>query len=104
MSCWQVELSAANVDDANLHLFMVRSAAFATFAIFALNFLEGGGLCHQSPLYCISLWVCIQPAYVYVYSEFNLQHLTFYLFTLALVLILFRENKNEAKTIFVNEW
>ena len=102
----QVELSAANVDDANLHLFMVRSAAFATFAIFALNFLRRRRpLSSVAPLLYFCSWALIfQPAYVYVYSAFNLKHLTFYLFTLALVLILFRENKNEAKTIFVNEW
>ena len=28
----RVGLEAANVDDSNIHLFMVRSAAFATFA------------------------------------------------------------------------
>ena len=102
----QVELNAANVDDTNLHLFMVRSAAFATFANFALNFLRRRRpLSSVAPLLYFCSWALIfQPAYAYVYSEFNLQHLTFYLLTLALVLILFRENKNEAKTIFVNEW
>ena len=36
----RVGLEAANVDDSNIHLFMVRSAAFATFATFVFNFLR----------------------------------------------------------------
>ena len=51
----QVELSAAKpVEDANLHLFMVRSAAFATFAIFALNFLRRRRPLSSVAPYCIS--------------------------------------------------
>lgn len=100
------ELEAANVVDSNIHLFMVRSAAFATLATFAINFLRRRRpLSSVAPLLFFCSWTLIfQPAYAFAHHEINLQHIIFYLFTLALVLILFRENKAEAKTIFVNEW
>ena len=102
----RVELEAANVDDSNIHLFMVRSAAFATFATFAFNFLRRRRpLSSVAPLLFFCSWTLIfQPAFVLAYQEVNSQHIRFYLFTLVLVLILYRENKNEAKTIFVSEW
>ena len=34
------ELVEVFIDDSNLHLFMVRSAAFATFANFTLNYFR----------------------------------------------------------------
>ena len=100
------ELGAANVDDSNTHLFMVRSAAFATLATFAFNFLRRRRpLSSVAPLLFFCSWALIfQPAYVLAYHEVTLQHIIFYLFTLVLMLILSRENKAEAKKIFVNDW
>ena len=97
---------AANVEDSKRHLVMVRSAAFATFATFAFNFLRRRRpLSSVAPLLFFCSWTLIfQPAFVLAYQEVNSQHIMFYLFTLVLVLILYRENKDEAKTIFVNEW
>ena len=102
----RIGLDAANVDDSNIHLFMVRSATFATLATFALNFLRRRRpLSSVAPLLFFCSWTLIfQPAFVLAYHEVTLQHIMFYLFTLLLVLILYRENKNEAKTIFVDEW
>ena len=100
------ELEAASVDDRNIHLFMVRSAAFATLATFAINFLRRRRpLSSVAPLLFFCSWTLIfQPAYVLAHHEINLQHIIFYLFTLFLVLIFSRENKAEDKKIFVNEW
>ena len=100
------ELEPANVDDSNIHLFMVRSAAFATLATFAFNFLRRRRpLSSVAPLLFFCSWALIfQPAYVLAYHEVTLQHIIFYLFTLVLMLILSRENKAEAKKIFVNDW
>ena len=102
----RVGLETASVDDSNIHLFMVRSAAFGTLATFALNFLRRRRpLSSVAPLLFFCSWTLIfQPAFVLTYQELTLQHIMFYLFTLLLVLILYRENKNEAKTIFVDEW
>ena len=100
------ELEAANVNDSNMHLFMVRSAAFATLTTFAFNFLRRRRpLSSVAPLLFFCSWALIfQPAYVFAYHEVNLQQIIFYLFTLVLMLILSRENKAEAKKIFLNEW
>ena len=102
----QAKLANADVDASNLHLFMVRSAAFATFSSFALNYLRRRRpLSSVAPLLYFCSWALVfSPAYVYLYSELHLQHVIFLAFTCALTLILFRENRNEAKTIFVNEW
>ena len=102
----RVELEVVNVDDSNIHLFMVRSAAFATFATFVFNFLRRRRpLSSVAPLLFFCSWALIfQPAFVLVYQEINSRHIIFYLFTLLLALILYRENKNEAKRIFVDEW
>ena len=102
----RVGLEAAHVDGSNIHLFMVRSAAFATLATFTFNFLRRRRpLSSVAPLLFFCSWTLIfQPAFVLAYQEINSQHIVFYLFTLVLVLILYRENKNEAKTIFVSEW
>jgi hypothetical protein len=102
----RIELEAANVDHTNIHLFMVRSAALASFATFAFNFLRRRRpMSSVAPLLFFCSWALIfQPAYILAYHEINSQHVIFYLFTLVLALILYRENKAEAKTIFVDEW
>lgn len=100
------ELVEASVDDSNLHLFMVRSAAFATFASFILNYLRRRRpLSSVAPLLYFCNWALIfAPVYIATYSSLQWKQVVFLLLTAALSLILFRENAREAKTIFVNEW
>jgi uncharacterized membrane protein YfcA len=100
------ELVEVSIDDSNLHLFMVRSAAFATFASFTLNyFRRRRPLSSVAPLMYFSFWASIfAPAYIAVYSSLHWKQAAFLLFTAALALMLFRENERESKTIFVNEW
>lgn len=94
------------IDDSNLHLFMVRSAAFATFASFALNYLRRRRpLSSVAPLLYFSLCALVfGPLYVYIYAEFHWRHLPFFIFTASLAFILFKENEKEAKTIFIDNW
>ena len=76
---------------------MVRSAAFATFATFASNFLRRRRpLSSVAPLLFFCSWTLIfQPSFILANQEVNSQHIMFCFFTLVLVLILYRENKNE---------
>ena len=100
------ELVEVSIDDSNLHLFMMRSAAFATFASFTLNyFRRRRPLSSVAPLMYFSFWASIfAPAYIAVYSSLHWKQAAFLLFTVALAAMLFRENERESKTIFVNEW
>lgn len=100
------KLSNVVVDESNLHLYMVRSAAFATFANFSLNYLRRRRpLSSVAPLLYFCVWALVfGPAYVYIYASYNWKQVMFFIFTAALILFLFRENKREAKTIFVDDW
>ena len=100
------ELHPAEIDDSNLHLFMVRSSAFATFATFTLNYLRRRRpLSSVAPLLYFCVWALVfAPAFIYQYSFFNWKQVAFLMFTLTLAAILYRENQREAKTIFVNDW
>jgi hypothetical protein len=54
------ELVEVSIDDSNLHLFMVRSAAFATFASFTLNyFRRRRPLSSVAPLMYFCVWASI---------------------------------------------
>ena len=99
-------LSNVVVDESNLHLYMVRSAAFATFANFSLNYLRRRRpLSSVAPLLYFCVWALVfGPAYLLIYASYNWKQGMFFIFTAALVLFLFRENNREAKTIFVDEW
>ena len=100
------ELTTVLISESNLHLYMVRSAAFATFATFSLNYLRRRRpLSSVAPLLYFSTWALVfGPAYVFVYASPNWKQVAFLVFTAVLVLILYRENKREAKTIFVDQW
>ena len=102
----RVELEAANVDDSNIHLFMVRSAAFATFATFAFNFLRRRRpLSSVAPLLYFCFWCFIfAPAYISAYSQLQPTDILVLAFLLALTSVFFRENQREAKIIFSDEW
>ena len=100
------ELTNVLIDESNLHLYMVRSAAFATFATFSLNYLRRRRpLSSVAPLLYFCTWALVfGPAYVFVYASPNWKQAVFLVFTCVLVFFLFRENEREAKTIFVDEW
>ena len=100
------ELTNVLIDESNLHLYMVRSAAFATFATFSLNYLRRRRpLSSVAPLLYFCTWALVfGPAYVFVYASPNWKQAAFLVFTCVLVFILFRENEREAKSIFVDEW
>ncbi len=100
------ELTTVLISESNLHLYMVRSAAFATFATFSLNYLRRRRpLSSVAPLLYFCTWALVfGPAYVFVYATPNWKQAAFLVFTAVLVLILYRENKREAKTIFVDQW
>ena len=93
------------IDESNLHLYMVRSAAFATFATFSLNYLRRRRpLSSVAPLLYFCTWALVfGPTYVFVYASPNWKQAAFLVFTCVLVFFLFRENEREAKTIFVDE-
>ena len=100
------ELHRAEIDDSNLHLFMVRSSAFATFATFTMNYLRRRRpLSSVAPLLYFCVWALVfAPAYIYRHSFFQWKQVAFLMFTLTLAVMLYRENEREAKTIFVNDW
>ena len=100
------ELTNVLIDESNLHLYMVRSAAFATFATFSLNYLRRRRpLSSVAPLLYFCTWALVfGPTYVFVYASPNWKQAAFLVFNCVLVFFLFRENEREAKTIFVDEW
>ena len=100
------KLRAAQIDEANLHLNMVRSAAFASFASFSVNYLRRRRpLSSVAPLLYFCIWALFfAPVYIFMYSEFQVADIAFLLFVLVITVVLYRENQKEAKTIFVEEW
>ncbi len=100
------KLRSAQIDEANLHLNMVRSAAFASFASFSVNYLRRRRpLSSVAPLLYFCIWALFfAPAYIFTYSEFQLADVTFLVFVFVITVVLYRENQKEAKTIFVEEW
>ena len=100
------KLRSAQIDEANLHLNMVRSAAFASFASFSVNYLRRRRpLSSVAPLLYFCVWALLfAPVYIFVYSEFQVADIAFLLFVFVITVVLYRENRREAKTIFVEEW
>lgn len=100
------KLRSAQTDEANLHLNMVRSAAFASFASFSINYLRRRRpLSSVAPLLYFCVWALFfAPAYIFVYSKFQTKDVAFLLIVLVITVVLYRENQKEAKTIFVEEW
>ena len=74
------ELHHAEIDDSNLHLFMVRSSAFATFATFTLNYLRRRRpLSSVAPLLYFCVWAHVfAPAYIYQHSFFQWKQVAFF--------------------------
>ena len=88
------KLRSAQIDEANLHLNMVRSAAFASFASFSVNYLR-----RRRPLSSVATPLLLRlgaffcPVYVFMYSEFQLADVAFLLFVFVITVVLYRENK-----------
>ena len=100
------KLRSAQIDETNRHLNMVRSAAFASFASFSVNYLRRRRpLSSVAPLLYFCVWALLfAPVYVFTYSEFQLADVAFLIFVFVITVVLYRENQKEAKTIFVEEW
>ena len=100
------KLRSAQIDEANMHLNMVRSAAFASFASFSVNYLRRRRpISSVAPLLYFCVWALFfAPVYVFMYSEFQLADVAFLLFVFVITVVLYRENQKEAKTIFGEEW
>ena len=95
-----------HLDETNLHLYMARSSAFLTFSAFILNYLRRRRpLSSVAPLLYFSVFALFFSAvYVALYLEPRKEHALFFLVVFLLTLILYRENRQESKTIFFNEW
>ena len=100
------KLRSVQIDETNPHLNMVRSAAFASFASFSVNYLRRRRpLSSVAPLLYFCVWALFfAPVYIFMYSEFQLADVVFLLFVFVITVVLYRENQKEAKTIFVEEW
>ena len=100
------KLLSAQIEEANLHLNMVRSAAFASFASFSVNYLRRRRpLSSVAPLLYFCVWALFfTPTYIFIYFEFQIEDTAFLLFVFVITVVLYRENKKEAKTIFVENW
>ena len=100
------KLRSAQIDETNQHLNMVRSAAFASFVSFSVNYLRRRRpLSSVAPLLYFSVWALFfAPIYIFMYSEFQLADVAFLIFVFVITVVLYRENQREAKTIFVEEW
>ena len=96
------ELHHAEIDDSNLHLFMVRSSAFATFATFTLNYLRRRRpLSSVAPLLYFCVWALVfAPAYIYQHSFFQWKQVAFLMFTLTLAVILLARKQKRSKNHF----
>ena len=92
--------------DENTYLHVVRSAAFASMALFGINFLRNKRpLSAVAPLLVFASFLCIYaPLYLFIRSTSYWWEWASFAFMVVLVVVLFRENKAEAKKIFLNDW
>ena len=92
--------------DENTYLHVVRSAAFASMALFGINFLRNKRpLSAVAPLLVFASFLCIYaPLYLFTRGNSYWWEWASFAFMIVLVVVLFRENKAEAKKIFLNDW
>ena len=92
--------------DENTYLHVVRSAAFASMARFGINFLRNKRpLSAVAPLLVFASFLCIYaPLYLFTRGNSYWWEWASFAFMIVLVVVLFRENKAEAKKIFLNDW
>ena len=89
-----------------LYLFVNRSAAYASIAFFALNYLR-----HKRPLSSVSPLLVFSnsclifgPIYILMAPEFYWGQLAPLPLLVGLSVFFFRQNQNESKKIFVDHW
>ena len=92
--------------DENTYLHVVRSAAFASMALFGINFLRNKRpLSAVAPLLVLASFLCIYaPLYLFTRGNSYWWEWASFALMVVLVVVLFRENKAEAKKIFLNDW
>ena len=92
--------------DENTYLHVVRSASFASMALFGINFLRNKRpLSAVAPLLVFASFLCIYaPLYLFTRGNSYWWEWACFAFMIVLVVVLFRENKAEAKKIFLNDW
>ena len=92
--------------DENTYLHVVRSAAFASMALFGINYLRNKRpLSAVAPLLVFSSFLCIYaPLYLFTRGNSYWWEWASFALMVVLVVVLFRENKAEAKKIFLNDW
>ena len=92
--------------DENTYLHVVRSAAFASMALFGINFLRNKRpLSAVAPLLVFASFLCIYaPIYLFTRGNSYWWEWASFAFMVGLAVVLFRENKAEAKKIFLNDW
>ena len=92
--------------DENTYLHVVRSAAFASMALFGINFLRNKRPPSAvAPLLVFASFLCIYaPLYLFTRGNSYWWEWASFAFMIVLVVVLFRENKAEAKKIFLNDW
>ena len=92
--------------DENTYLHVVRSAAFASMALFGINFLRNKRpLSAVAPLLVFASFLCIYaPLYLFTRGNSYWWEWASFALMVVLVVVLFRENKAEAKKIFLNDW
>ena len=92
--------------DENTYLHVVRSASFASMALFGINYLRNKRpLSAVAPLLVFASFLCIYaPLYLFARGNSYWWEWASFAFMIVLVVVLFRENKAEAKKIFLNDW
>ena len=100
------QLNQSYLNEENTYLHVVRSAAFATMALFGLNYLRNKRpLSAVAPLLVFASFLCIYaPLYLFIRGTSYWWEWDSFAFMVVLVVVLFRENKAEAKKIFLNDW
>lgn len=90
----------------NTYLHVVRSAAFATMALFGINYLRNKRpLSAVAPLVVYGSFLCMYaPIYLFIRGSSYWSEWAAVAFMIVLVVILSRENRAEAKKIFFNDW
>jgi len=94
------------LNEENTYLHVVRSAAFATMALFGINYLRNKRpLSAVAPLVVYGSFLCIYaPLYLFIRGTSHWWEWASVAFMIFLVVILHRENRAEAKKIFLNDW
>ena len=94
------------LNEENTYLHVVRSAAFATMALFGINYLRSKRpLSAVAPLVVYGSFLFIYaPLYLFIRGTSHWWEWASVAFMIFLVVILHRENRAEAKKIFLNDW